>query len=529
MSKTRSQIKSLQSWFETHVSDEGKPYLLDPHQSAIVLDNHKNCLVTARAGSGKTRTLVAKIVYLLAHENIKPDEIIVFAFNRKAALEINARLEKITIDGQTLLEDPRAIATTFHSFAYRLVDDGTLSTRLVDETDEEKIITACVNKLVDEYYAEEVKKALEKGRQPKKSPSKNRRAHLINEASDFISFAEQRYFENYGELENLFDKKSKSYIYYRALNGLHNYLDAKHQVNFNRLLLESCEYLKNRKMPYRYIFIDEYQDFSLLFLKLITALRATCPDAKMTTVGDDWQAINGFAGSNVCYFKHFEKYFPEDYVKLFIPNNYRSGPRIVKNANYFMASSFHDYNDCQSKNSIDSHFFIVNSHRIWLTNEERALDIPFSVILAAHAISVISKRHQNKTIKILARNNCLKHGWPLDRFMEFALNRVDDPGRFSSSTIHKSKGLEADIVILLEIDAGVFPKKTPKNNIKYILSDRPEDLLDEEKRLFYVAMTRAKESLYIITDSPPGYLVKKKDAINFLDMLNPDWLEYIRC
>ena len=172
MSKTRSQIKSLQSWFETHVSDEGKPYLLDPHQSAIVLDNHKNCLVTARAGSGKTRTLVAKIVYLLAHENIKPDEIIVFAFNRKAALEINARLEKITIDGQTLLEDPRAIATTFHSFAYRLVDDGTLSTRLVDETDEEKIITACVNKLVDEYYAEEAKKALEKGRQPKSHPAK---------------------------------------------------------------------------------------------------------------------------------------------------------------------------------------------------------------------------------------------------------------------------------------------------------------------------------------------------------------------
>ena len=85
-----------------------------------MLNDNKNTIVIARAGSGKTRTLVAKVVYLAAKYNIKPDELLVFVFNKKASDKINERLEKITVDGKQIFYNPE-IATTFHAFARRIV------------------------------------------------------------------------------------------------------------------------------------------------------------------------------------------------------------------------------------------------------------------------------------------------------------------------------------------------------------------------------------------------------------------------
>ena len=77
-----NKIHEVQAWFKRHVKTHDAPYLLDKHQANIVLDSHTNTLVTARAGSGKTRTIVAKITYLIANQHFTPEQIIVFAFNR---------------------------------------------------------------------------------------------------------------------------------------------------------------------------------------------------------------------------------------------------------------------------------------------------------------------------------------------------------------------------------------------------------------------------------------------------------------
>ena len=114
------KAKYVKQWFEKHVSEYGRSYVLDKQQVIAVLNDNKNTIVTARAGSGKTRTLVAKVVYLAAKYNIKPDELLVFVFNKKASDEINERLEKITVDGKQIFYNPE-IATTFHAFARRIV------------------------------------------------------------------------------------------------------------------------------------------------------------------------------------------------------------------------------------------------------------------------------------------------------------------------------------------------------------------------------------------------------------------------
>lgn len=463
-----SEVKNLQRWFKTNVKDKDVPYGLDKNQARIVFDSHKNTLVTARAGSGKTRTIVAKIVYLLAHENIKPEEIIVFAFNKKACTEINERLTSITYKDQPLFSKPPCIATTFHAFAY-LILGGTkvLKNRLIAEEESES-------------------------------------------CSQFITRAEQKFFKDYNALlskiKNQKNPETRKILLkeFKNLEKYHQNLATKNQINFNQLIALASEKLtkSNHKTPYKYIFVDEYQDFSLLFLTLTKALRKTCKHAHLLAVGDDWQAINRFAGSDVEYFKNFKKYFPEDCINLRIPTNYRSGKRIVKNANYFMSRSLKDFAGCKAKNKTKSTIFYQKSENYF------------------EIVQKIVNNCQNKSIKILSRNNDL-------RFRHLSLEnfvKKIEPGNnmLSFSTIHRSKGLEADVVILLEIDAEKFPSKDKTGGLYEIFGDTSEILFADEARLFYVALTRAKEKLYILSKNPKS--TKEKQKYNFFSYLSPDFL-----
>ncbi|MBR3264160.1 UvrD-helicase domain-containing protein [Candidatus Saccharibacteria bacterium] len=468
-----SEVKDIQRWFKNNVRDNGKIYTLDKNQAKIVCDHHKNALVTARAGSGKTRTIVAKIVYLLAHEQYYPEEIIVFAFNRKACQEINERLTKITFNSKSLFKSPPTIATTFHAFSYQLLGGkNVLKNRLLipDETD----------------------------------------ARFSDSSSQFITRAEQQFFQDYQILENTIsqitdhEKRQKLDFEFQKLKDYHQKLQEKQKLNFNQLIAMAAEKLESVKTtPYRFILIDEYQDFSLLFLTLIKDLRKTCNLAHLLSVGDDWQAINRFAGSDVEFFTNFSKYFPEDSIKLFIPTNYRSGKKIVKNANFFMSKALKDYAGCKAKNRGKSQIFYHKTENYLKTVQE-----------------IISK-NPNKSIKILSRNNNIRYkNQSLEHFVSL-LNTKDVT--LSFSTIHRSKGLEADIVILLEIDAGKFPSPDKTNGLYDIFGDTTTTLFADEARLFYVALTRAKEKLYILSKNPT--ITKENQKYNFFSYLNPDYLD----
>ena len=88
---TGESLQEAQAWFAQHVSLNGQAYTLDLDQTRAAIDSHFNILVTARAGSGKTRVIVAKVAYLVAHRLAKLSEIMIFMFNRTAADEVNQR------------------------------------------------------------------------------------------------------------------------------------------------------------------------------------------------------------------------------------------------------------------------------------------------------------------------------------------------------------------------------------------------------------------------------------------------------
>ena len=488
-------MRKVQKWFERHIKDGDRPYTLDKYQAAVILDAHKNTLVTARAGSGKTRTSVAKIIYLIAHEHIRPEEIIAFAFNRKAKTEINERLSGITCDGQPIFREKVQIATTFHAFSYQILGGKeVIGDHIITEDHQNRLIVKICEKT-------------------KTSPENT---------LQFITRAEQLFFADYAVLhqrilavENAVDRETLLRLE-TALKIYRSYLKKHRLYNFNQIIAESFQKIP-AKTPYRYIFVDEYQDFSLLFLELIRALRKTCPAAHLLAVGDDWQAINRFAGSDVKYFQHFEKYFPEDCQKLFLPTNYRSGKRIVENANFFMGEAVRDFQGCKSGNKTKAKIYAVPVNAASIPLGETNQDLPLLLQKYQRTVAEIIAANPGKSIKILHRNNDLSfRGWTLEKFCE------NFPENVSFSTIHKSKGLESDVVILLEIDAEKFPGRSKNGDLFAIFGDTAKTLFEDESRLFYVALTRPREKLYIL--SKTTRVNKPTARLNFFSYLNDSFL-----
>ena len=534
--------KEIKKWFIDHIKDGGHPYSLDKHQAAIIADSHKNTLVTARAGSGKTRTIVAKIVYLLAHEHVKPEKIIVFAFNRKAKTEINERLTKITCDNRPLFREPPNLATTFHAFAYQILGGKkVLGGKIITEAQENIILRNIVKK----YLPPETDFA-----------TLTRQSQI---AKQFIIKTEQKFFKNYADLDQKIKTEKNTEIKQKLqtlssiFKDYQRELAAKNLINFNQMMEQASTLLKNQKetsknlkidslineltlrlsknLNFSYIFVDEYQDFSLLFLTLIKSLRQNCPNSHLLAVGDDWQAINRFAGSDVEYFLHFENYFTEDCAKLFIPTNYRSGKQIVKNANFFMGQALKDYQGCKSGNKDKSEIYLKNIayHR---DPTKKVDETPLLLKNYLETTVKIVRENAGKTIKILHRNNILSfRDWPLEKFVnlvkdqvvrEHILTKNAASALISESTIHRSKGLEADVVILLEIDAEKFPGKDKTGGLYHIFGETKQTLFSDEARLFYVALTRPKEKLYILSKTTK--IVKETKKLNFLSYLNDAWL-----
>lgn len=755
-----TRAKAIQKWFSCKVTYEGKPFAIDFEQAQAVADQHFNTIVAARAGSGKTRTIVAKIVFLIAKYQIKPEEILTFVFNRKAANEINGRLQCISIEGKAIIINSE-IATTFHAFARKivfnlyaeqqkygeiLVEDRahfiqaitkelpkhklykffrseifqikrdkfaseqeyydairnskytTLDGHIV-KSEAEKIICDFLFEhgikyyyenefylgaaykickpeyrkelwrlktqfhqdsikpdfyLVDyclpwehwaisgnenfaeqsridhcgvigeyeEYrakmkwkrwfyarqwldqsapiankYSQQIKKL--QGFIETRKPAHTSRAEFENYLKDvlakqgipcqklpenelidkvwdsqvkrfskmatqFIDRAEQQFSGRIKHLETIIagnhsDERTqaflelglqcyKNYLAYLSdelpkqnlltklfRNNKEEILDfQRYGIDFNLLVKRAIELLSSSDKSHNlqsflgrteYILIDEYQDFSQLFLQMLRALRQHCPRAKLFVVGDDWQAINRFAGSDVMYFEDFSNYFPDDYQRLEITTNYRCSQNIIKNASTFIHNALHETGNF-SANSAEPGIVAVldpcdvsikystdgnTNDDIFRQNmkiaEEQNPPI-MSVKYLKLVTQIIAKNVENDKILILHRNNDTSF-WYIDlnsfylrlkrtitTFKILTAEEFDQ--KVEIMTMHRAKGLEADTVIILEADDGIIPSYHQDTRLFEIFGETTTVALNDQKRLFYVALTRAKHRLYIL-------------------------------
>ncbi|MFZ4798005.1 MAG: ATP-dependent helicase [Bacteroidia bacterium] len=269
-----------------------------------------------------------------------------------------------------------------------------------------------------------------------------------------------------------------------------HYCTNKSFLDFNDLISKSTSLFQNHddivnkyKNKYQYILVDEFQDVNNLQVELIKLLLTE--QTQLFCVGDDWQSIYGFRGSNVSYIVDFENHFLNaQVVKLNL--NYRSTQNIVGASNEVIKHN-------KFKVEKEIHASKKSEHKIVVysgNNEDENIQFCLDKVKELQNDGLTSE-----DILFLYRRSKMYSPY----FFRFKNENI----RVQGKTIHAAKGLEAKVVFILGLTEGNggFPDIWLEDRIFQVIKKANHDLLlEEERRLFYVAITRAKDKLFLITE-----------------------------
>lgn len=280
-----------------------------------------------------------------------------------------------------------------------------------------------------------------------------------------------------------------------------NYLVRNNAIDFSDMINLAAEKVKNgaRIQNYKYVIVDEYQDISKSRYNLLKSI-VDSSGAKLLCVGDDWQSIYRFAGSDVALFTEFEKYFGfADILK--IEKTYRNSQELIDEASGFILK-----NPAQLKKNPKSERHLKYPLVFWGYNEDpcAALDLIIKKIIAEFEKqkSILFLGRTNYDFEILKKSGLFKIIRSAHEVKITYIYSPETPMAFLS--VHKSKGLEADNVVILNFknDRLGFPNQITDDAIlNYVLTNGENFLFAEERRLFYVAITRTKNRTFVLTDN----------------------------
>jgi DNA helicase-2/ATP-dependent DNA helicase PcrA len=318
-------LRPLGSGIELQIDYAGE---LNPQQLAAVTAAPGPALVIAGAGSGKTRTLIYRVAYLL-EQGIPPERILLLTFTNKAAREMMRRVADLL--GQEL---EALWGGTFHSIANRVLRQHApllgfqRDFSILDRDDAKHLIAACV---------EESGIDTKETRFPKSEVLGEIFSLEVNThkpIADVLNEQYPKFAELDGQIENL---RQRYAVRKRASNAM-DYDDLL--VLWLRLFKEHQEVLEQYQRRFQFILVDEYQDTNKLQSDLIDLLGAR--HHNVMVVGDDAQSIYAWRGAN---FQNILK-FPERYpnTKIYkIETNYRSTPEILDVANAAIGANAHQF------------------------------------------------------------------------------------------------------------------------------------------------------------------------------------------
>ncbi len=297
---------------------------LNPAQYAAVSSVNGPHLVIAGAGTGKTRTIVYRVSYLV-ELGVKPESILLLTFTRKAAQEM-LRRATILLDSRC----ERVAGGTFHSFANttlrkhaRLIGYETNYT-ILDQTDAEDVINLIRTRL---------KFDTKEKRFPRKEALLDLHSRTLNTRAPLALLVEQDYPQYADQLEDIL-KVHTTYERYKKEHSLMDYDDLL--VNLVRLLAEHEGIRTMLSDKYKYIMVDEYQDTNKMQAEIARLLASR--HGNLMVVGDDAQSIYSFRGSTIENIMAFSREFAEcNVIKL--EENFRSTQPILNLANEILKRS----------------------------------------------------------------------------------------------------------------------------------------------------------------------------------------------
>jgi DNA helicase-4 len=321
--------------------------------------------------------------------------------------------------------------------------------------------------------------------------------------SDFVGLVAQflALFKGSGLTESDLHTKSQTYrervfvsVFGAIFRKYEEELSHTRTIDFDDMITKARHAISSEGFvsPFRYVVVDEFQDISNNRLGLIQDLLNQRRHSRLYAVGDDWQSIYRFAGSDIGIITKFESVFKKA-QRVDLDTAFRFNQGILD-----ASTAFIEKNPIQLRKRLVAHSKIGSALPICIILHDQSRDgnsvDPFQMALREIAGQTSGS---NCTVKIIGR-----YGFNQPKDLRGYQTRFEPQGiRIEFQTAHRSKGTEADFVIITGLEAGIygFPSNVSDDPLmRLVLSDSETFPNAEERRLFYVALTRAKKQVFLI-------------------------------
>lgn len=497
--ETQISEKELESFRELEEFLKG----FNMEQKKAIVSPNQRILCIAGAGTGKTSVLTKRIQFLNKMKKVKGKKILAITFTRKAKEELEKRLEEFGIN---------AIVETFNSFSEKILlkYGGKIygrKMRIANFRDKMfEVLKALDNQgitivdAVQEYFGER----------------KNKNKTIYQLQNSFVKDCFQ-VFEYYKSTGLSFEKFKKKYdnstlkslgMVLDIVKFLEVYMSSNGFRTYGDQVRDTISFLKVYKKfipQFEHVLIDEFQDVNKEQIELIDLINPK----NIFCVGDPRQSIFGWRGSEVKHILEFKKKYPDAAI-ITLTKNYRSNEHIVRAMNKLISR--------MKLSSLESNFSGEKNLKLCKFGDENS---EFNFVKA----KILSSKVPREEIFVLSRTNrqieefskiLKREGIPHSIKEEDSRNFKLNPGEVTLATIHSIKGLEAETVFVIGCTPTNFPSKTTDHPIIENFNMYEYDREEEELRLFYVAISRAKNNLYLTySGKKPTYFINEEMKKDF--------------
>lgn len=467
-------------------------------QKKAIISKREKILCLAGAGSGKTTVLVNRINFLIKYRGVSPEKILAITFTRKAKQEMESRLLDLGI---------RTNVETFNSFSESILRKNAhriykRNTRVMNYSDKIFALTMALTKhgldissAVDNYFSDSQKR----GKEPDKLANS-----FLNDCYSIIEYFKATKQELYDFSINIDKDKENARLIYQICSSIIDHMKIQGLRDFTDQLLDCLEFFeenKNEIPQYEHLLVDEYQDVNDAQIELLELLSPK----NLFAVGDPRQSIFGWRGGNINYILKFQEEFPNAEV-IGLNKNYRSMKKIVEFMNLAITSL--GLQNLESNSEKEGNIELIE-----FENENEEYEFIIKKLkdseLDRNEIFVLART--NRQLSELSRKLAILKIPHIVKSDEQTRPAEPKPGEIVLSTIHAIKGLEAENVFVLGCNEQNFPCKTSDHPILEFIKGQDLDKEEEEKRLFYVAISRAKERLYLsYSGKRPTYFITEE-------------------
>jgi superfamily I DNA/RNA helicase len=459
---------------------------LNPEQLlAVTADTAKPLLVLAGAGCGKTTVLTRRIAFL-AEEFCAPERILALTFTRAAAREMAGRVEAFTNKNAGR---GAPLVTTFHAFCLRVLLEtlnGQRNYCRLGYIKRPRLVSAQARlRMLAEVSTRDERALL--CMDVLELDTLVQRRQVFPQKLDLLS----------AEQEACVDAMAGRYALAKKRAGLWDFSDF---ISGTLSMFEMEPFIAEQYTSrYRAILVDEFQDTNPVQVGLLKRLLSA--DKPFFAVGDDDQAIYGFQGADRRTIIRFTDHFPGSAI-LKLQTNYRSTPAILAAANKIFRDKPKHYRKVlragliaktvrpEQRRPVKKVFEAQGEMVSWLIDTMHKLKEGLALDYSGMAVLFRLNQTRDRIESLLKQNPAFKSQMP--RLL----------------TVHSAKGLEFAAVFLCDLEEGIFPDKRGKSHNPSVLEmfavllkrrKSVEDELEEEKRLFYVGVTRAQRFLWLVS------------------------------